>query len=71
MVSKAIAPDKDDLVPLCRCCGNDLNTHGERALELCTSCVQRSNREPTRVTIRSPSYGFARHGKKNPFPQPD
>lgn len=64
--------EKDDLVPLCRVCGNDLNTSGERALELCTSCVQRSNRTPTRVTIAQPSYGFNRHGnKKDPFPQPD
>ena len=70
MASPSARVEKDDLVPLCRVCGDDLLTSGERALELCTACVQRSNRTPTRVTIRQPSYGFQHHGKKN-FPQPD
>lgn len=49
-------------IPLCRLCGNDLTTHGERALEICTNCIFESHRHPSRITISSPTYGFSRHG---------
>lgn len=58
-------------MPLCRTCGCDLTTYGERALEVCTACIQASNTSPIRVSIPSPSYGFSHHGSKDgqpPYP---